>query len=299
MLDDQLFDVEHALGMHCTNSILMPAVAIYDKEMLLQFVDSLAAFHIYMIGLVPEIELTASDPDGDVLVTTYEIAGDSHQLRWHFLPSCKLKCNEGLWFPVDNEGYSLFPSEEKVARRFSDEQNVVGFKVLYIGQSYGEGGSRNAVDRLLSHETLQRIALEGVPKGYNLYVLLLEIDPSTRMFTVFNPQAIDKNQGNHRISMGLDKLFNTDESERTTLYEASLIRYFQPHYNTVFKNSFPSTKQKVLADCYAKDFAALIAEIAIEELPLKLFSDAVPPSWYHLVKHDLHNVEKRKAFFLF
>jgi hypothetical protein len=299
MLNDKKYDVEHALGMHCTNSVLMPASAIYNKETLEQFAESLATFHIYMIGLVPQIELVASEPQGDLVITTYEVAGIPHKLLWRIPPGCTLKCEDELWFPVDNEGVPSFASEEKVCRRLSDEQNAVGFEVLYIGQAYGKKGSRNAVERLLKHETLQKISLQGIPKGYHLYLLLLEIEADNKIFTVFNPHAQNRSQGPERISMGLDKLFNTDEAERITLYEASLIRYFQPKYNKEFKSSFPSTNLKVLADCYDKDFASVIAEIAIEELPLKIFSKAVAPAWYHLIKHDLHDEAERNAFFLF
>jgi len=76
---------------------------------------------------------------------------------------------------------------------------------------------------------------------------------------MFNPWANDKCRGSERIKKGLDKLFGTNEAERTTLYEASLIRYFQPPFNKEFKNSFPSTNMKVLADCYDK--VSISAEI--------------------------------------
>jgi len=42
---------------------------------------------------------------------------------------------------------------------------TIGFEVKYIGQAYGDAGSRNALDRLLKHETLQKIALNGAPNG--------------------------------------------------------------------------------------------------------------------------------------
>ena len=115
--------------------------------------------------------------------------------------------------------------------------------------------------------------------------------------TVINPRALDRSQGSERIRKGLDKLFGTDEAERTTLYEAALIRYFQPPFNTIFKNSFPSTNLKVLADCYDKDFAAVVAEISIDELPFTLFSDAIAHRSNHIAKFDLHDDEARRVFF--
>lgn len=184
-----------------------------------------------------------------------------------------------------------------MAQRLNDEQDAIRFEVLYIGQAYGKDGSRNALDRLLKHETLQRISVKGVPADRRLTLLMLEIEPGNRMIAFMNPWAENKEDGSARISAGLDKLFGTSDAERVTLYEASLIRHFQPPFNKEFKESFPSTNLKVLADCYDKDFSALISEICIDELPFKMTSDAVPPSQYHTAKFNLHEDEARQVFF--
>ena len=60
--------------------------------------------------------------------------------------------------------------------------NLIDFEVLYIGQAFGDGGSRNALDRLLKHETLQKIAVKGVPAG-SVLMLLLPITTFTRTRT--------------------------------------------------------------------------------------------------------------------
>jgi hypothetical protein len=61
--------------------------------------------------------------------------------------------------------------------RLSAEYDAVGFEVLYIGQAFGNDGSRNALDRLKKHETLQKIAVKGIPEGYTLTILMLAIEP--------------------------------------------------------------------------------------------------------------------------
>jgi hypothetical protein len=181
--------------------------------------------------------------------------------------------------------------------RLSVEHDAVGFNVLYIGQAFGEDGSRNALDRLKKHETLQKIAVKGIPQSSVLTVLMLAVEPSHQLVTMFNPWAKNQSQSSARIKKGLDKLFGTDEAERTTLYEASLIRYFQPPFNKEFKNSFPSTNMKVLAQCYDKDFSAVVAEISIDRLPYRLFSGVAPRKVDHIAKHDLHTDAARRVFF--
>ena len=139
--------------------------------------------------------------------------------------------------------------------------------------------------------------MTGIPDSKVLSLLLLEIEPANRLITFLNPFAEHTEHGAVRISSGLDKLFGTSEAERISLYEASLIRYFQPRFNKEFKESFPSTNLKILRDCYDKDFAAIIAEISIEALPFRLFSGAVPPAWDHIASFDLHEDSSRKVFF--
>lgn len=298
MPDDKLFDVEHALGMYATRFVILPAFAIYKPEILTEFAEQISNCHVYLIGHMPQVELVDSIAETDqVIVCSYKVAGVMHQLRWAVPPGCTIAYTDGLAYAIDAENVPIFASEEKAIQRLHDEQGIAGFHLLYVGQAYGEDGSRNALDRLLHHEKLQKIAVQGIPAGYSLYLILLELEPNNMLFTQFNPAAQNKDESGERISMGLDKLFNTDEAERTTLYEASLIRYFQPEYNTIFKNSFPSTNLKVLADCYKKDLTAVVAELCDDRYPCGIGSEHVTASRFHIIKHDLHDDEARRAFF--
>ncbi|AGH51483.1 MULTISPECIES: hypothetical protein [Sphingomonadales] len=290
------FDVEHALNMYATSFVLMPAFGIYEEKIVAAFKPHLAKCHIYVIGTMPAIETVDQRLEDGRLVIVILVAGKRHELAWPMPDGVELVETERGWFIKNGDGYWA-PSDEEMARRLNDEQDAIGFEVLYIGQAYGKDGSRNALDRLLKHETLQRISVKGVPPDRRLTLLMLEIEPGNRMITFMNPWAENKEEGSARISAGLDKLFGTSDAERVTLYEASLIRYFQPPFNKEFKESFPSTNLKVLADCYDKDFSALISEICIDELPFKMTSDAVQPSQYHTAKFDLHEDEARQVFF--
>lgn len=295
---DKAFDVEHALVMYATSFVTIPASAIYEDELLAPILDQISHCHIYMVGLTPKIDLVGVTQEGRVLVTSLKVLGKRYDLRWPLPPGVNLKGDgEKGWYVEDAAGTKSYPSDTTIQQRLSAEHDVVGFDVLYIGQAFGEDGSRNALDRLKKHETLQKIAIKGIPEGYVLTILMLAIEPANQLVTMFNPWAKDASQGSERIKKGLDKLFGTNEAERTTLYEASLIRYFQPPFNKAFKNSFPSTNMKVLAECYDKDFSALVAEICIDELPFTPFSAATKRNIHHLAKHDLHNDEARRVFF--
>lgn len=290
------FDIEHAFNMYATSFVLMPAFGIYEEKIVAALKPQLSKCHIYIIGTMPAMETVDQRLENGQLVIGVLVAGKRHELVWQMPEGVEMIETEQGWFVKNGEGYWA-PSDDEMAQRLNNEQDAIRFEVLYIGQAYGKDGSRNALDRLLKHETLQRISVKGVPADRRLTLLMLEIVPGNRMITFMNPWAQNKGDGSARISAGLDKLFGTLDAERVTLYEASLIRYFQPSFNKEFKDSFPSTNLKVLADCYDKDFSALISEICIDELPFKMTSPAVPPSQYHTAKFDLHEDEARQVFF--
>ena len=290
-------DVEHAFSMYAISCCTIPAEGLYDNAALKPLMNTIESCHIYLIGFTPNVAYIASKQEDRELILSFEVAGKQCEISYE-IPDGYNLINESEPHILENEsGEKCWPNSGSLIQKLSEVSNAAEFNVKYIGQAYGEAGSRNALDRLQKHETLQEISLKGSPKGYRLTLIMLAIEPSNRLITVMNPFAKEKSDGDSRIKPGLDKLFNTTEEERVCLYEAALIRYFYPEYNVEFKDSFPSTKLKILQDCYEKDFSAVIAEICIDELPYRLFSDRVKCSQYHIAKHNLHKKEDRKVFF--
>lgn len=296
-LANKLFDVEHALNMHASSFFYLPAASIYEPEMLAPHADLISKCHIYLIGFMPRINfVNAAQKDRDLLLS-FEILGKNYDLIWELPPGATLHHEDGLWYVGDGTGQRFFPNEHSWLQRLQQQYGIAKFLVKYIGQAFGKDGSRSALDRLTKHETLQKISLLGAPDGYRLELILLQVEPDNQLITMFNPWAENRDNGSERITRGLDKLFNTSEQERVALYEAALIRYFQPEFNKEFKDSFPSTNLKILQDCYDKDLAAVSAEIALDELPVTLYSEAIEPSNMHFAVHDLHTDEARRVFF--
>ena len=291
------FDIEHALGMYAISFCTIPAEGIYDKDGLEPLMSVIESCHIYLIGYTPKIQfIDAQQQDGRLLLK-FEMLGSEHTISYDLPQGFSLKIDGELQYLEDGAGERYWPNEQDISARLGSELKTINFEVKYVGQAYGQGGSRNAIDRLLKHETLQKIALKGVPDGYRITLLLLAVQPNTQLITTINPFAKNQDDGSERIESGLNKLFNTSEEERISLYEAALIRYFYPEFNKEFKDSFPSTNLKILQDCYMKDFCTVVAEICFDELPFRLWSKAVEPTIYHIAKHDLHKAENRRMFF--
>lgn len=297
LMNSKRFDVEHALGLYALSFYSLPAEAIYDEKLDDKLGEGLKDCHIYLIGIVPKIDLKDSRQEGQTLIFDFEVLGKEYSVKGPIPEGLTLKRDEDFFYLSDGSDKRFGPSDEQIFQAFQLQHGLLEFQVAYVGQAYGKDGSRNAIDRLRKHETLQKIALRGAPEGYRLQVLLVEVHPSNQMFTFFNPFAKDNSEGEERIRRGVDKLFGTNEHERITLYEASLISYFQPVYNKEFKNSFPSTNLKVLADCYDKDFSSVVAEFCFDEPPFLLCSEKVTAKPQHIVNIDLHEEADRKVFF--
>ncbi|MDX1990194.1 MAG: hypothetical protein SFV17_26110 [Candidatus Obscuribacter sp.] len=299
LLASKEFNVEHALVLLVRHSLVMPVRYLYEPEFLTPYSDLLTHCHIYVIGFMPIIETGGVGRiENDDLITSWLIAGKPRELHSKIPPGWKITINSfGDWGIVDSEGSYILPDLLALRKQLGDEQNAIPFNVQYIGQAYGKNGSRQALDRLLpGHEKLQEICIKGPPEGYGVYLLLIQIEPNTQLSTMFNTKA--KNQGDayNRILSGLQKLEETTEAEKTTLYEASLIRYFKPPYNKEFKENFPSTNMTLLQGCYDKDINAIIAEINIDDC-FQLASDDAAQSKYHVICHNLHAKEDRQVFF--
>jgi len=297
-LSSKRFDTEHALNVYVRHYLILPASEIYNDEMLADKAELISNCHIYFIGLVPDIQDVDVSLSGTELCFKFLISDDEYVVAMEVPPDTEFLQREGDgWILTNSSGGRFWPRMDRVLQRLSAICEHQAFKVLYIGQAYGADGSRNAIDRLLNHGTLQKISLQGIPAGYRLMLMLLDVAPGNRLITMINPFAQEQDPNLSRIEQGLDFLATTTEAERTTLFEASFIRYFQPKFNKVFKDSFPSTNMSVLTGCYSKDIAAVVAEINHDELPFKLYSDTVEAAYDHTAHHDLHKDEDRRVFF--
>lgn len=291
------YDVEHALSMYAVSYCTLPAESIYDKHLLAQYRDVLDTCHIYLIGYTPKVDFVGAEQRDRRLLLSFEVLSTKHVVEFPLSEDLSLEVDGDLHYLIDKKGNRYFPTEEQMQSRLAAVTGAIKFEVKYIGQAYGKDGSRNAIDRLLKHETLQKIALKSVPDGYRISLLLLAVEPSNQLITAINPYAKNQDESGARFQDGLKKLHNTSEEERISLYEAALIRYFYPEFNKEFKDSFPSTNLKILQDCYDKDFSAVVAEICIDNMPFQLWSQAASPKWHHIAQHNLHKSEDRRMFF--
>ena len=294
-----LNSVESALDIHAFSYCTFPAENLYDKAYMSSQMDIIETCHIYLIGFTPVAEFVAAEQVDDVIRMKFSVAGTEFFSELDVPLGYSLNDKNGHYFIENASGDKLRITDEYAFAAMRIASGIFNFEVKYIGQSYGVEGSRNAIDRLLKHETLQEISLKGAPSGYRVSILLLSLYPATRVLTTYNPNAKRTYNKTSRIDLGLDKKYHTTEKEQITLYEAALIRYFYPEYNEKLKDSFPPTNLEMLRDCYDKDINAIVAEICFEDYPFYLFSERIEPAAIHIIMHELHKEKNRRAFFGF
>lgn len=296
LFSGKLFDVEHAINIYAYSYMTLPPHEIYNKKALAKHSELISNCHIYIVGLIPRLELKDIGESEGNIEFRLEVGGEPKSVSLPLPEGATLRGDgETNWVELAN-GQKVAPRNEALAFLLN-RQEPIPFDVLYIGQAYGEDGNRNAIDRLTKHETLQKIALTENDKNSQIQVLILEIQPQNRMHVLFNPWADEIDDDGTRVTNALDSLFETTEAQQVSLYEAAMIRYFQPKYNKMFKDSFPSTNLKVLAQCYEKDMAAVIAEFCFDELPFFLRSEATDIQPYHIAGYNIHEKKERDVFF--
>ena len=176
------------------------------------------------------------------------------------------------------------------------------FEVLYIGQSYGVEGSRTAPERLASHSTLQGIYAEAQRRTPDQEIWITLVSFEEWLLATFDgrkDQTIETTieQDDEHVDEVLSRAGSDQLNINFT--EASLIRYFQPEYNRLFKDTFPNPAHSTYAQCYEVDLHSVGVQISTEAVRFRMWSHVVPPEWIHLPQFELHSREERRSMFDF
>lgn len=182
-----------------------------------------------------------------------------------------------------------------LAQHQPELQHLLNLEVLYIGQSYGDEGSRTAPDRLISHSTLQRIYAELIKNSpdQEVWITVWSFEEVLIMnFDGREPTELSDDEDDAHT----EKVIATaiSEQQRINFTEAALIKYFESQYNTIFKGVFPNPAHTTYSECYEIDLNVIGIEIETEDIGCQLWSPKVPPLSAHYAFFPLHSPEKRK-----
>lgn len=180
---------------------------------------------------------------------------------------------------------------------------ILDYEILYIGQAFGKKGNRTALDRLFAHETLQKIythSLTNNPES-DIWIMLTSFSQVNLLFSIGSDFVNSKSKNNEREDKLAEHFFNNKgfkftENQKINFTEAALIKYFEPVYNSEFKNNFPNEKHKSYSECYDLDIRALNIEIDTTEHIRKLFTKKAGNKNYHSAMFEFKNDKDRLSF---
>ena len=174
------------------------------------------------------------------------------------------------------------------------------YEVLYIGQAYGNDGNRTALDRLASHETLQKIYSQTLTDNpdSDIWILLCEFSQDSMLFSA-GKNLVNLTKENEKIEKEkLQHIFENNglsitEKQRINFTEAALIKYFEPHYNIRFKDKFPSPRHTSYKECYDLDIRAINIELDTSEMVRKIFTEKTGRKVHHMKMYEFKNESDR------
>ena len=173
---------------------------------------------------------------------------------------------------------------------------ILDYEILYIGQAYGNDGKRTAIDRLSSHETLQKIYTHSLSQNPDSDIWVMLTNFSQESFLMSAGSDLTKvNEKDTKIEDAKvehffsNKGFLISEKQKINFTEAALIRYYQPKYNIEFKDSFPSSKHKSYSECYSLDIKALTVEIDTSENSRKIYTEKSGRKEHHIKMFEFNS----------
>ncbi|AKX43967.1 hypothetical protein AKN87_01710 [Thiopseudomonas alkaliphila] len=316
--------IEYALG-YANNYIFMCSAYQLMSEWKVAEEDQkhLDKCHIYIIATRPKpyfVSHSLKYADGKLSGKIgYKIKGAEYFIDFDHMPfeladdAIEFKCEypfQEIWtynaagervryYPVTHIASFIKSLNRDLSFRPSDDV-MSKFEVLYIGQAIGRG-DRSAQQRLNSHSTFQKIITRSAHEtpDNEIIIFMLQFEDD-QVFTTMDGQANDevKSRDKSDVKRLMETIYNPpSKKQKIALIEAGLIRYFQPHYNEIFKIKFPSTKHKVLKSCEKLDVSALLVSLNTSDFGFTLWSPAVAASDNHIAKFDLVNLQDRMSFF--
>lgn len=274
---------------------------------MLENVDvSNASYHIYMINKISRLSFIENSLK--VLATHVEVEVKRGVTLNNKIEVIKLPLNDKIvsWelesdkilFMKDAYGGGVKVDILWLYTAFSMRE--LECEILYIGQAYGKKGERDALKRLKSHDTLQKVLADTLYEdiNYEIVVTLWEL----------TPQLLSSMDGRNDFLVSEEedkshflKVLSTPplilDNQIINITEAALINYFKPKYNTMFKNNFPDISHKGYKFYYDYDYNGITVELDPSCINIKIHSKYSSYNQFNPIQYLLNSEKERKSMF--
>ncbi len=186
----------------------------------------------------------------------------------------------------DGEICHSISATEHITTELAKDGEGLPYEVAYIGQAYGTDGDRSAVERLQSHASLQRIYADTLDTSASREVWLLLMSMRYGRSGIVSVTEGNAPTSEARILQAADALLRpVSQKTSVNLAEAAMIHYFQPHYNSTFKDVFPSRKHASYSEYFESGFDSLEIVLDTGAAGIELFSESRAPAAVHVIRY--------------
>jgi hypothetical protein len=284
----------------------------YLKDLPAVFGENIPPFHIYIIGRRPRITLNPKTFQSDAKKlsgTFFRHSGEEkeeHSFEQVMPPEVgplRLKTEypytKLALIRQDGSRFRTYPAAMFIGMLGHEYRHHLSLEVLYVGQAFGSNGERIAPERLKSHSTLQGIYAEAQQNNPDMDIWITLF--SFKMQPLF---SIDGTQKEYSTTTEEDDLHRKKvikseitEQQQINFTEAALIRYFEPEYNSTYKNTFPNYAHSTYSKCYDLEINTVNIELHTTDLKCALWSKKAKPRDIHFCTFPMYRREDRKAMF--
>ncbi|ASM22328.1 MULTISPECIES: hypothetical protein [Serratia] len=312
------FVTEYSIGyLNSYTAMLTANQLLSDDKMTPAQIKAISECHIYTIAArpAPYFKNGSIKHEGNKLsgCLCYKIDGVERSVEFSDFPweldedvisiSCDYPFKKIISYDSKGHECTYIPADYLanmyITHGVGEVTELNNYEVLYVGQALGNQGDRNAMDRLRSHSTLQKILARTAYDYPDKEIMIFMHEfKHENLFSSIDGRAVGADRSDKNEKRLLNAIRNPpNKKQKIGLIEAGLIRYFQPCYNEIYKIKFPSTKHKVLQSCYDLDISGFVVELNSDNLNYFLYSKLIPSSNHHIARIDLFTAIDRSSFF--
>lgn len=195
---------------------------------------------------------------------------------------------------------------------FDKYNKMYEMEVLYIGQAQGREANRGAIERLQSHETLQKILIDCHTKFINkrLFIMLFKFtEQQIMLLNGFDKSFLSNKEDDvqhHKklVDDAIDIALNVNNDrlrQVINITEAAMINYFKPYYNDKFVDNFPSQKHQSYTHYYSLEYNSVSVELGLESRPqIVLFTkeNRIQSVW-DFIQYDMFAKDRASIYDIF
>jgi hypothetical protein len=274
-------------------------------------------YHIYLICKRKKIHFESSEERDGVGYTTLFYLNDKFEKEYLYYKHslAELRINEVIdgYYNVDtNLHKGVLVRDYLMINNFAFLlDDIVGesvktplpsdLEVMYIGQAFGRTETKKIDYRIANHDKIQKIALDILNKSSNEEVLIIGVkvetnDLSTSIVTINSKTERPTLESILQLRDKAAKRIT--EGQEITVFEASLIKYFQTNLNTEYKETFPSPDFKSYKEIYETDFDYSAMTIDTRPVAVRIYSQHIKERKYiHSQHFPLTTESEKKSLF--